>query len=101
SPASGPVPPASKPCGPALDLVEDGARGILLEEVPGSLEQVGAVDAREQLLPPLQLRLAERPILQRPADQRRLVAQPREVVLDVRHGGVRLVERILRLGDEL
>src|SRR2546430_1090141 len=87
--------------GPALHLVQDRARSVLLQVVTGALQEVRAVGAGEELLPALQLRLAEGAVLERPTDQRRLLPQPGEVVLDPSHAPVRLVERVLRLRDEL
>src|SRR5213075_2050558 len=89
--ACGPARRGSQRGSPALHLVEDRPRSILLEEVTGPFQQVGPIRAGEQMLPALELRLAEGAVLERPADQRRLLAQPRKVILDEGHRRVRLV----------
>src|SRR5438094_6316238 len=100
-PASPPARRASQAGGPSLHLIEDRAGRVFLEEVPRAFQPMRPVDAREGVLPPFEMRFAEPGILQRPADQRRLLPQPREVVLDECHGRVGLVKRVLRLRAEL
>src|SRR4051812_47869893 len=71
---------------PAPDRGDDLVGGVLLDVVTSPLQQDGAVIGEEPLPAPA-FAIAERDVLRRPDDERRAIAQPGKLLLDVGEEG--------------